>query len=89
MPSISMFYGIIIRMYYKDNKQHKLPHIHAFFGEYEGVFDLNSGDMLVGEFPHKETKLVQTWILLRQSELLANWQLAIEGEELYKVEPLR
>lgn len=33
MPTISMFFGIIIRMFYRDNKQHSLPHIHA---EYQG-----------------------------------------------------
>ena len=89
MPSISMFYGIIIYMYFKDNKQHKLPHIHAFYNEHEAVFDLNNGEILDGKFPPKETKYVQTWILLRQDELLANWKLAIENEPLYKIEPLR
>ena len=29
MPIISMFYGIIIRLYLIDNKNHNLPHIHA------------------------------------------------------------
>jgi hypothetical protein len=29
MPAISMFYGIIIYMYFFDNKMHYLPHIHA------------------------------------------------------------
>ena len=39
MPSISMFYGIIIYMYFKDNRQHKLPHIHVKYQEHEVVAD--------------------------------------------------
>ena len=88
MPSISMFYGIIIYMYYKDTNQHKLPHLHAFYGEHEALFDLN-GKFLEGKFPSKQKKFVETWILLRQSDLLANWKLVVEGEVPYKVEPLK
>jgi len=52
MPVISMFYGIIVRMYKESNSQHKLPHIHA---EYNGQFiviDLD-GNVLEGDFPVK------------------------------------
>ena len=89
MPSISMFYGIVIYMYFEDNKQHNKPHIHAFYNECEAVFDINSGEIITGKFPPKESKYVQAWVLLRQNELLANWKLALEGETLYKIEPLR
>ena len=89
MPSISMFYGIIIYMYFFDNKKHKLPHIHAKYNEYEAVFDLSSGEIIDGKFPNRETNFVKTWILLRQNELFANWTLAESGEALYKIEPLR
>jgi len=89
MPSISMFYGIIIYMYFKDNSQHNSPHIHAFYGECEAVFDIQRGKVLDGKFPPKEKKFVETWILLRQKELLANWKLASAGESTYKIEPLR
>ena len=37
MPILSMFYGIIIRMYYADNKQHHVPHIHAEYGDDKAV----------------------------------------------------
>ena len=89
MPSISMFYGIIIYLYYKDIKKHKSPHIHAEYGGHEAVFDIKSGKVLDGKLPSKQTKFVETWILLRQSELLANWKLAVAGEVPYKIEPLR
>ncbi len=35
MPVISMFYGIIISLYFLDNKRHHLPHIHAKYAEFE------------------------------------------------------
>ena len=89
MPSISMFYGIIVYMLFKDNKRHNLPHIHVKYSEYKAVFDIKNCKLLDGKLPPKETKMVETWILLRQPELLANWELALEGEALYKIEPLR
>ncbi len=46
MPVISMFYGILISMYYLDNKQHKMPHIHAGYQGEESVFNLLSGEVL-------------------------------------------
>ena len=46
MPTISMFYGIIIRMYALDNKQHHLPHIHVEYAEAEAVFQIPDGELL-------------------------------------------
>jgi hypothetical protein len=37
MPVISMFYGLIIAMYYLDTKQHNLPHIHVKYSGIEAV----------------------------------------------------
>ena len=84
-----MFYGIIIRMYYDEGTRHNSPHLHAYYNETEAVFEIDTGNVIGGKFPPKETRLVQAWIDLRKSELLANWKLAREGEALYKVEPLR
>jgi hypothetical protein len=87
MPSISAFYGIIIRMYFLDTDKHKMPHIHVFYGEDEAVFDLN-GEILSGSFPKKQAAYVKAWCLLHEDELLANWKLAQNGEEVYKIDPL-
>lgn len=43
MPVISMFYGLIIAMYYLDTKTHKLPHIYVKYGEKEGVYEIPNG----------------------------------------------
>jgi len=89
MPSISMFYGIIIYMYFMDNKQHQMPHIHAKYQDYEIVLSIPNGEVLEGEIPKSKLKLLSAWIELHQDELMANWQLAISGQQLYKIEPLR
>lgn len=89
MPVISMFYGIIIRMYFMDNKQHSQPHIHVEYGEHSAVYALGDGALLAGSLPSKQNKLVAAWIELRKEELLADWQLAVKGDAPFKIEPLR
>ncbi len=89
MPTISLFFGIIIRMFFHDNKEHKIPHIHAAYGEYEGVFAIETGELLAGDFPKRQTKLVEAWIEIRRDDLIADWQLAINGETPFKIEPLK
>ncbi|MEN9444101.1 MAG: hypothetical protein RIS47_991 [Bacteroidota bacterium] len=84
-----MFYGIIVYMYYFDNKQHKTPHIHAKYQDEEVVVSIPEGKILEGNFPNPKMKLLQAWITIHQEELLANWQLAIQGEQLYKIEALK
>jgi hypothetical protein len=54
MPTISMFYGIIISMYYIDNRQHNLPHIHAKYQEKEVVVSIANGEILEGNIPQNK-----------------------------------
>ena len=88
MPIISMFYGIIIRLYLLDNKHHNLPHIHARYGEFEASIGIGDGEILAGALPRKQLRLVQAWIELHRDELAADWDLAASGENLYKIDPL-
>lgn len=89
MPSISSFYGIIVYMYFMDRGNHNLPHIHVKFQDDEAVIQIPNGNVLDGGLPTNKMKLVQAWIVLHQDELMANWHLAINGEQLYKIEPLK
>jgi hypothetical protein len=89
MPSISMFFGIVIYMYFKDNKQHKKPHIHAKYQEYEAVFTIPDGELIEGSLPQSKMRLVQAWIELHNDELVADWELTVSGEQPYKIDPLR
>ena len=88
MPTISMFYGLIIRMYCSP-KEHIPPHIHVYYGEYVSIFDIKSGKMTGGKVPNSQKKLVQAWIILHKAELLADWVLAMHGDLPYKIEPLK
>jgi len=89
MPTISMFYGILILMYFHDNKKHNCPHIHAEYGEYEATISIDDGTILGGDLPIAKLRLVQAWIEIRREDLLADWKLAIAGEPVFKIEPLR
>ncbi len=60
--------------------------------EYAGkqaVFNIGDGDVLAGSLPSGKTRLVQAWIEIHREELLANWQLAVNGEDVFKIEPLK
>ena len=89
MPAISTFYGIIVYMYFMDNKQHKAPHIHVKYQEHEAVVSIPDGEVLDGSIPKPKMKLLQAWIELHKDELVADWELAVSGEQPYKIEPLR
>lgn len=89
MPAISMFYGVIIYMFFFDNKKHHCPHIHAQYGEQSVVIAIEDGKILQGDLPKNKMKLVQAWVEIHQDELMADWKLAIEGQQLFKIDPLK
>ncbi len=89
MPVISMFYGVIVLMYYFDNKKHHLPHIHAQYGEEEAVISIPEGSVIEGSLRTAKLKLVQAWIEIHRDELMADWQLAVNGQAVFKIEPLK
>jgi len=53
------------------------------------VFAITTGDVLAGDLPSSKTRLVQAWIEIHRDELMADWQLAVNGEEVFKIEPLK
>ncbi len=71
MPIIARFYGILIKMYFKE---HGLPHFHALYGEHNGVFNIESFDMIEGDLPNRAQKLVTEWAQLYKNELMAMWK---------------
>ena len=89
MPILSMFYGIVIRMYFYDDKQHHMSHVHAEYAGERAVFSIDNGEVLAGSLPSGKVRLVQAWIEIHREELLADWQLAVNGEEVFKIEPLK
>ena len=87
MPTISMFYGIIVRMYFAP-REHPPPHIHAYYGEHKCVIDIRTTEVTEGVLPVKQRRLLEAWTQLHQDELLANWQLVMNGERPFTIKPL-
>ena len=88
MPIISMFYGMVIMMFYMDNKEHKLPHIHVKYKDEKSVFEIPSGKLLSGKIPSNKRKLVEAWIEIHRIELMKDWELAVSGAKPSKIKPL-
>lgn len=89
MAIIAMFYGIIVSMYYFDNRRHHLPHIHVKYQQQEAVIAIPGGEVLEGELKSNKMKLVQAWIEIHQDDLMADWELASQGENVFKIDPLK
>jgi hypothetical protein len=89
MPVISMFYGLIVSMFFVDRKRHKLPHVHVRYQDEEAVFSIPQGRLLDGSLPKAKVRLVQAWIEIHREELIADWSLAVEGQPVFKIDPLK
>ena len=87
MPTISRFYGIVIRMYFLPS-EHNPPHIHFTYGEYE--CSISVLDRVVdGKAPSKVIAKVNEWMDLHEAEILTLWEKAQKGEKLGRIEPLK
>jgi len=89
MPVISMFYGIIVRMFFMDTDKHHAPHIHVQYAEETAVIRIPDGVVLEGEIKSPKLKLIQAWIEIHQDELMADWQISVEGQPVFRIQPLR
>jgi len=86
MPELSRFYGIIIYMFAKD---HSPPHCHVKYGEYMGLINIRTGEVIEGKLPRRALRLVQDWIEIHQEELEKNWEEAqTDHPNFQKIEPL-
>ena len=89
MAIIAMFYGIIVSMYFFDSRRHELPHIHVKYQGEEAVLSIPEGEVLEGKINGKKLRLVQAWIEIHREELMADWELASQGETIFKIDPLK
>lgn len=71
MPTISIFFGIIVEMYWLD---HNPPHIHAWYQGEEAIVSIETGEVIAGRLPLRATRLVREWVENRQAELRENWE---------------
>ena len=86
MPTISMFYGIIVRMFYDE---HAPPHFHAQYGEFKASVAIEGLDVLDGRLPRRALELVLDWAELHRAELLEDWALCQRHQQPRKIEPLQ
>lgn len=85
MPTISEFFGILIRMYYNE---HCPPHFHAYYAEHEAVISIDSLTVLEGHLPRRARALVVEWATEHREALLEDWHLAANHQTLNKINPL-
>ena len=90
MPVLSMFFGIIVRMYRQQGGKHNMPHIHAEYSGEEVVVALD-GTVLEGEksFPRNKLKMLEVWMDIHHADLEANWKLLSNGEQFFRIDPLK
>lgn len=86
MPTICIFRGIKI---YMNWREHQPPHFHAKYGSDEVAISISDIEVLEGSLPNKQLKMLLGWTALHQEELLENWQLAEQKQDLFPIEPLK
>jgi len=72
MPTVSRFYGIVIKMFFLQ-REHQPPHFHAIYGEYNALFAIDSLEMIEGDLPNRAVRLVKEWGQRYQNELQTMW----------------
>ncbi|MDY6781853.1 MAG: DUF4160 domain-containing protein [Cyanobacteriota bacterium] len=82
MPEITRFYGIAIKMFFRD---HSPPHFHAIYGEYNALVGIESLEIIEGDLPNRAEKMVLEWAKIYQRELLNIWN----SQEFIKLPPLK
>ena len=88
MPVLSMFFGIIVRMYQENGGKHNLPHIHAEYSGEKVVVALD-GTVLEGGLPKAKMKLLDAWMEIHRDDLEADWKLLSCGDPFFRIDPLR
>jgi hypothetical protein len=86
MPTISAFYGILIRMFFND---HSPPHFHAIYSEHEAIINIEGLFISSGNLPRRALELVLDWAELHQEELLEDWNLCKSKQQPKVIPPLK
>jgi hypothetical protein len=85
MPTISVFYGVIIRMFWAD---HSPPHFHATYAEHEALVDIRTLRIIRGDLPRRAMALTLEWAGVHRDELLKDWELCATNRAPNKIAPL-
>jgi len=71
MPTISIFFGIVVQMYWRD---HAPAHFHAYYQGREALIEIATGDVLAGALPPAVRRILREWTMRHRFELIANWE---------------
>lgn len=89
MPEICRFFGIIIRMFAEPGSKHHRPHFHAYYQNDVGIFAIDVIELIGGQLPRAQQRLVEAWAEIHRAELLEDWNRLQKGRPPLKIEPLR
>ncbi|HEX4369066.1 MAG TPA: DUF4160 domain-containing protein [Rhodopila sp.] len=85
MPTIAVFYGIVITMFAND---HPPPHFHATYGEFLAIIEIETGRLIRGRLPRPQLASVETWRQQHLAELMENWTLCRAKQFPKRIQPL-
>lgn len=85
MPTLSQFFGITVRMYFRD---HNPPHFHAFYGSEAAILDIRTLEVLEGQLSRRALRMVLEWAHAHRTELMSNWEAAQNEQPLAPIAPL-
>ena len=85
MPILSVFFGIIVRMWHDD---HPPPHFHAIYGEFDAQIAIDTLEVVRGSLPRRVQVLVIEWAMAHRPALRENWRRAERHDSLLQVVPL-
>ena len=89
MATLSMFFGIVVKMYKERGGQHHRPHIHVQHSSKTASIDIETREVLAGELDKDDLDKVRGWMSIHHEELVANWNLLGDEGTFFKIEPLR
>jgi hypothetical protein len=75
-------------MYMEAGAPHHRAHFHAYYMENEAVFGVDPIELIAGNLPRRQQRLVEAWAELHQGELLADWQRLQNGQTPNPIAPL-
>lgn len=88
VPTLSEFYGLVVRMFSERGSRHNMPHIHVVYQGEEYVFDFDGNELNELKMPTAKKKLLDAWMIIHREELERNWQMLKKGDGWFKIEPL-
>ncbi len=75
-------------LYAYDDRRHHCPHFHVEYAEFTAVIAIADGEILQGDLPRAKMKLVQAWLEIHREDLVADWNLAVQGLPPQRIKPL-